>query len=100
MQQAAELEPGEIPTNKHLIAVGVGGSLQKDSSDESIRLEKRPKDMMAQHVIEEEPSKTGSYKCPGCDNSRFSSRRQLDTHMKKVHKAGCDECDECGKKSC
>jgi len=94
MQQAAELEPGEIPTNKHLIAVGVGGPLQRERSDDTIRLERqKPKDM-----VEDEASKTGSYKCPGCETARFSSRRQLDAHMKKVHKAGCDECDECGKK--
>jgi len=43
-------------------------------------------------------SNTGPFKCPGCDIVTFSNRRSLDLHMKRVHKAGIVECDECGRK--
>ena len=40
----------------------------------------------------------GPFKCPGCDSVTFSNRRALDLHMRKIHKAGIVECDECGRK--
>merc|ERR1712098_566640 len=40
----------------------------------------------------------GPYKCPGCDGVAFSNRRSLELHMKRMHKAGIMECDECGRK--
>merc|ERR1719412_424951 len=43
-------------------------------------------------------SNHGPFKCPGCDNVTFSNRRSLDMHMKRLHKAGIVECDECGRK--
>merc|ERR1719447_1822732 len=43
-------------------------------------------------------SNTGPFKCPGCDSVTFSNRRALDLHMRKIHKAGIVECDECGRK--
>ena len=43
-------------------------------------------------------SNSGPFKCPGCDNVTFSNRRSLDLHMKRLHKAGIVECDECGRK--
>ena len=43
-------------------------------------------------------SNNGPFKCPGCDNVTFSNRRSLDLHMKRLHKAGIVECDECGRK--
>lgn len=43
-------------------------------------------------------SSHGPFKCPGCDIVTFSNRRALDLHMKRVHKAGIMECDECGRK--
>merc|ERR1712079_610920 len=43
-------------------------------------------------------SNSGPFKCPGCDNVTFSNRRSLDMHMKRLHKAGIVECDECGRK--
>merc|ERR1712088_275426 len=43
-------------------------------------------------------SNTGPFKCPGCDSVAFSNRRALDLHMRKIHKAGIVECDECGRK--
>jgi len=43
-------------------------------------------------------SNHGPFKCPGCDAVTFSNRRALDLHMRKIHKAGIMECDECGRK--
>jgi len=43
-------------------------------------------------------SNQGPFKCPGCDNVNFSNRRSLELHMKRLHKAGIVECDECGRK--
>ena len=43
-------------------------------------------------------SPAGPFKCPGCDSVTFSNRRALDLHMRKIHKAGIVECDECGRK--
>jgi len=43
-------------------------------------------------------SSHGPFKCPGCDIVTFSNRKALDLHMKRVHKAGIMECDECGRK--
>jgi len=43
-------------------------------------------------------SNHGPFKCPGCDAVTFSNRRALDLHMRKIHKAGIVECDECGRK--
>ena len=41
---------------------------------------------------------SGPFKCPGCDSVTFSNRKALDLHMRKIHKAGIVECDECGRK--
>jgi len=43
-------------------------------------------------------SNHGPFKCPGCDAVTFTNRRSLDQHMRKIHKAGIVECDECGRK--
>jgi len=43
-------------------------------------------------------SSHGPFKCPGCDSVTFTNRRALDLHMRKIHKAGIVECDECGRK--
>ena len=44
------------------------------------------------------PTFSGPFKCPGCDSVTFSNRKALDLHMRKIHKAGIVECDECGRK--
>ena len=40
----------------------------------------------------------GPFNCNGCEGVSFSNRRSLEMHMKRLHKAGIVDCDECGRK--
>ena len=90
------LEPGEInipakevrrnavktPNRKDLFVVGLDKSRSRGSTVKRMYVD----------------SSHGPFKCPGCDNVSFNNRRNLELHMKRLHKAGIAECDECGRK--
>ena len=106
--QEGELEPGEIDNpltspNKDLIktetsskehalfVVGLDKRFEGATPDEKFQRQKSRKRIYVD-------SNHGPFKCPGCDNVTFTNRRSLDMHMKRLHKAGIVECDECGRK--
>ena len=106
--QEGELEPGEIdkpmtsPNNdliktetpskdKALFVVGLDKRFGGATPDEKFQRQKARKRIYVD-------SNHGPFKCPGCDNVTFTNRRSLDMHMKRLHKAGIVECDECGRK--
>jgi len=109
-----QLEPGEI--DKPVVSQSVsGGSPSKSTSPKSdavfvVGLEKtgsrlgRPPNTPNRYPRVNAPRRPkdgilgGPYKCPGCDGVAFSNRRSLELHMKRMHKAGIMECDECGRK--
>merc|ERR1719391_1925340 len=109
-----QLEPGEI--DKPVVSQSVtGGSPSKSTSPKSdavfvVGLEKtgrrlgRPPNTPNRYPRVHAPRRPkdgivgGPYKCPGCDGVAFSNRRSLELHMKRLHKAGIMECDECGRK--
>jgi len=112
--EEGQLEPGEI--DKPVVSQSVaGGSPSKSTSPKSdavfvVGLEKtgsrlgRPPNTPNRYPRIHTPRKHkdgivgGPYKCPGCDGVAFSNRRSLELHMKRLHKAGIMECDECGRK--
>ena len=114
---AGELEPGEIdrpvmsPPSSNVTRSPVKSeSIQKEGVF-VVGLEKggqmRPsKPVMSPEKLLKQKSRKriyvdsnqGPFKCPGCDNVTFSNRRSLELHMKRLHKAGIVECDECGRK--
>jgi len=106
--QEGELEPGEIdkpltspnkdliktetPSKEHaLFVVGLDKRFEGATPDEKFQRQKARKRIYVD-------SNHGPFKCPGCDNVTFTNRRSLDMHMKRLHKAGIVECDECGRK--
>ena len=115
-QVPGELEPGEI--DRPVMSPPANGSsspvksemIQKDGvfivgleknghmrqSKPQISPEKLLKQKTRKRIYVD--SNQGPFKCPGCDNVTFSNRRSLELHMKRLHKAGIVECDECGRK--
>merc|ERR1719499_1432998 len=82
----------ETPSkDKALFVVGLDKRFGGATPDEKFQRQKARKRIYVD-------SNSGPFKCPGCDNVTFSNRRSLDLHMKRLHKAGIVECDECGRK--
>merc|ERR1719499_866557 len=82
----------ETPSkDKALFVVGLDKRFGGATPDEKFQRQKARKRIYVD-------SNHGPFKCPGCDNVTFTNRRSLDMHMKRLHKAGIVECDECGRK--
>jgi len=99
-QLKPELSPGAAAKRESLYVVGLdksgsggrpGNRVQSGLSPEKYQRQKARKRIYVDSNI-------GPFKCPGCDIVTFNNRRSLDLHMKRVHKAGIVECDECGRK--
>jgi len=120
-REGGSLEPGEIMTHSsnqadhhefqgeankdgpvYVVGLEKGGMSTQDMLEEQemmagvIRTEKYQRQRSRKRIYVD--SSHGPFKCPGCDIVTFSNRRALDLHMKRVHKAGILECDECGRK--
>jgi len=100
LRSPAKLSTGSTNANQRSLYVvglereGAGGEGQEQLGMEKPEKYQRQRAKKRIYV----DSNTGPFKCPGCDSVTFSNRRALDLHMRKIHKAGIVDCDECGRK--
>lgn len=107
-----ELEPGEIdppahavkpvaktPNKNQVFIVGLDKSAGKKVPRQEHKASPSPAEPRsnAKNRMYVD-SNIGPFKCPGCDNVSFTNRRNLELHLKRLHKAGISDCDECGRK--
>jgi len=93
--------PSNLSRKEPVYVVGLDKSGPRGGFDDGIKRHPIPMERYQRQRARKRiyvDSNTGPFKCPGCDIVTFNSRRSLDLHMKRVHKAGIVECDECGRK--
>jgi len=99
LRSPGKLSTGSAANQRSLYVVGLEREGGGGEGQEQLGMEK-PEKYQRQRAKKRiyVDSNTGPFKCPGCDSVTFSNRRALDLHMRKIHKAGIVECDECGRK--